>query len=148
MPARLRPTPLLLLFLGLLAGCDRAAPAAFGTVALGAGVEASNFSSLQLRAYHDTGFNPTQVDGEDSNTQAVPLSTITFPYRYNLGGAVGTSESSRWRFTAWLAQDADATVIEPGDVYCSQVFDLRSCGASGGYCGNIGGVDCTLETVR
>jgi hypothetical protein len=159
-----------------LFGCDSNEPGAEGKIALGSGVEAASYKNLEMRAVVAAGkFDPskpefpTQVgqvyeDGSpgvwtgDLDTQdqgsvllqrGEPLSGMTFPHDYTLGGdRIGYTNEKHWRMFVWLSKNADSHLDKApasGDPYGVVDFDAKGCGLSGGYCGIQPGVDVTID---
>jgi len=133
----------------LLAGCDPEGPGANGTISLASSVDPAGFATLQLRAYPDSekDFDPTKIPSSTNAERGVALSDVTFPYHYDVGDSIGTSDSSHWRMVAWLSRDtqlpARPAAEEP---FCSAAFELEACSAGfGGYCKVSGEVDCTIK---
>jgi hypothetical protein len=123
-----------------------------GTVSLASGVRASDFATLQIRVYADPGgpFDPSKIPS-DAVSDEMPTST-RFPYAYDLPNAGPPSDGSTWRMVTWLSRSGttNATgqvVPAKGDVLCTAVGTLPSCGTYGGYCGKASGVDCTLASA-
>jgi hypothetical protein len=136
-------------------GCpmgDPEGPGASGFLALGAGIDASTFQSLEVRGFPNAGpFDPKALLPSSLlfwRTGAT-VRDVTFPFHYEVGEGIGTTMTRDWRLVAWLSHRAsDVVAIEKGDVYCTVVFSIRSCGVQyGDYCGVTQGVGCTLETV-
>lgn len=143
----LRPS-LLVTIAALAVACDPAGPGAAGNLSLAASVDARQFSWLEVRAYADAGgsFDPAQIPEDSPRQLNLALKDITFPYHYDVGEVLGTTDEQRWRMTAWLA--ATPSTQRPGtkDPQCSVAFELEKCGAQfGGYCGTKSNIDCTLE---
>jgi hypothetical protein len=133
----------------LVACGDPGAPAVSGTLSLGTSVRSSDFSSLQVRAYPDSAstFDASRVAADPINSATDMLTSVAFPFHYQLGGGIGTSEAQRWRLVAWLSHTSLTDKLESGDVFCTTLFTLHSCGAYGGYCGETRDVDCTLDSA-
>jgi len=133
----------------LLGGCDPAGPGAAGTISLAPSVDPTGFATLQLRAYPDTekDFDPAKIPASASAERGIALSEVTFPYSYDVGEGIGTSDSSHWRMVAWLSHDPELPARPAtGDPSCSAPFQLKACSAGfGGYCTVSGEVDCTIE---
>jgi hypothetical protein len=135
------------LSLSFAMGCgDPGAPAVSGTLSLGTSVHSSDFSSLQIRAYPDgaTIFDASRVAADPIDSATDMLTSVAFPFRYQVGGGIGTSEARSWRVVAWLSHMNLADKLASGDVFCTTLFTLHSCGAYGGYCGETRDVDCAL----
>lgn len=141
----------LLLLLGsavALMGCDPEGPGASGVIRLAPKLDAKTFSTLELRAYPDTSssFEAAQVPADAPARLSLLTSEVTFPYQYDIGEPVGTSEQQHWRLVAWLSHDSSTPARPaPGDPFCTAAFDLDSCGNYGDYCAVSHGIDCTIE---
>lgn len=132
----------------LLCSCDPEGPGASGLISLAPKLDAKTFSSLELRAYPDasSSFDAAKVPADAPARLSLITSEVTFPYQYDIGEGVGTSEQQRWRLVAWLSRGAGTPVgPEPGDPFCTAAFELESCGTFGDYCAVSHGIDCTIE---
>ena len=133
----------------LLGGCDPEGPGADGTVSLASSVDPSGFATLQLRAYPDSAkdFDPAKIPSSTNAERGIALSEVTFPYHYDVGEGIGTSDSSHWRMVAWLSHDPALPARPAADEpFCSAPFELKACSAGfGGYCTVSGEVDCTIK---
>jgi hypothetical protein len=131
-----------------LLGCEPAGPGVRGTIHLRAGVDASGFKTLELRAFPDAAsdFDPGQLPSSSGLGVQQALSTMTFPHAYEMEQAMGASKEKHWRLVAWLSR-ASASAEKPaeGDLWCTTRFEVGDCDGFDGYCGTTGGVDCTLE---
>jgi hypothetical protein len=134
--------------LSMLAACDPAGPGVSGTIRLGTDARPAAFATLQIRAYPDPGgpFDPTNLPSHALSD--AELSSVAFPFAYDVFDPLGTASSPNWRLVAWLSHhpgsDGLSVVPEDGDVYCTAPVTIASCGGFGGYCGVTSGVDCTL----
>jgi len=135
----------------LALGCDPAGPGASGAIVLGPNVDAKKFATLEVRTYPDSSdtFDPSKIPSSDATTGAQlsePLKSITFPYHYDAGQVIGTTDEQRWRMTAWLSASTGPMAPAMGEPTCSVAFKLNECGAQfGGYCGTRDNIDCQLE---
>jgi hypothetical protein len=139
------------------AGCDPEGPGASGVISLGPDVDASAFQSLAMRVFANpssASFDPSAAIPHDDDAHVESLADIAFPFRYKVGGSIGTSDVATWMFVAWLShRDPPALVlgagIDPGDVFCAVPFSVRRCDGAGvdGYCAVTPGVDCTLTNA-
>lgn len=130
----------------LALACDPAGPGAAGNLSLDPSVDASSFTTLEVRAYADSSgkFDPEKVGAGESLELA--LKDITFPYHYDVSQGVGTTEEQHWRMTAWLAVAAGSQRPAASDPQCSVAFDIAECsGQFDGYCGTTNDVHCTLK---
>jgi hypothetical protein len=146
---------------GLLPGCvpigDPGGPGAKGTVKLGKGVHAEDFMVLRFTAVPASReFDPKAPDFPhevDFNFGYLhELAEVKFPFSYEYGGGLGTTEHKHWRLFVWLSKaDLDGSDEEPhplhGAPYGVADFTVHGCGAYGDYCGITGGVDVTLDQV-
>ena len=108
----------------------------------------AKFTTLEIRTYPDQ--NPTfEVNDIPKNSASrtdVALSSTSFPFHYDVGQALGTTDQKQWRMTAWLSANGAALTPQPDDPQCSVPFSVDSCGIQfGGYCGDTANVDCTIE---
>jgi hypothetical protein len=130
----------------MLVGCDPAGPGAEGTISLEGAVEPSQFTTLNVKVYPDSAssFSAAAVPDDLERQQSHALDEITFPYRYNVGEALGTTPHPRWRVTAWLSGNGNAVRPTDGEPFCSVAFRLDECSAQfGDYCGTSA-VDCII----
>jgi hypothetical protein len=149
---RLTFVPVALVAAMALTGCDPQAPGASGTMTLGPGVDATAFQTLSLRTFANASgtFDPSTPIPADAYWDTESTAAITFPYRYSVGGPVGTSAVGDWQMFAWLSHRTMVDLIratgpDPGDPSCSVAYRVGGCGAGlSGYCGITGGVDCVL----
>lgn len=128
--------------------CDPAGPGAAGNLSLDSSVDASSFTTLEVRAYPDSSgkFDPEKIQANGGLALDVALKDITFPYHYGVDQGVGTTDEQHWRMTAWLAAAAGSERPATSDPQCSVAFDIAECGAQfGGYCGTTNDVHCTLK---
>ncbi len=140
-----------------MAGCDPQGPGASGTIHLGEGVKATDFTVLRLRAAPDTGapFDPSapsfpSADGDGStwDPQSEDLSVVTFPHDYTIDEGIGTTPHERWRLFAWLSTSSDGGAPASGEPYGTTAFTIDSCGVGfGDYCSVTEGVDLTINTI-
>jgi hypothetical protein len=135
------------------AGCDPEAPGASGTITLAPGVDATAFVTLTLRTFANASgpYDPSQPIPLDADRDDRPLTAVTFPFRYDVGGGIGTSKFQSWQMVAWLSRHSlddlrDAVRFDPGDPFCSVAYRASPCGlGTAGYCGVATGVDCVLQ---
>ncbi len=123
-----------------------------GTISLAPGIHAADFTALEFRIYADPGgpFDPSHIPS-NADADERPASS-TFPYAYDLFNGGAPSDGSTWRMVAWLSlhgtTNATGVVVPAkGDVLCTAVGTLPSCGSYGGYCGRASGIDCTLASA-
>jgi hypothetical protein len=145
----------------LVLGCipigDPGGPGARGVVKLGKGIELDDFSSLRFQAVPASDeFDPKAPDFPDEVDFASgyyhDLSELKFPFSYEYGGGLGTTEHKHWRLFVWLSRaDADGSDEEAHPVHGAPYgvvdYSLEGCGAYGDYCGISSGVDVTLDQV-
>jgi hypothetical protein len=145
----------------LASGCipfgDPEGPGAAGTISLGAGVDASGFQTLVVRAVPDTGdafdpahpqFTASTPDGESAwDGDGAALDGATFPRAYQVGDVLGTTSQQHWRLFAWLSASADGSGDAPatGEPFGTAAFDVDGCGTYGGYCAVKKGVDLSID---
>jgi hypothetical protein len=116
---------------------------------LGAGVDAKAFQALELRTFAGP-YDPSQPIPAGAYEDHESLAAITFPYKYVVGGGVGSSTVGSWQLVAWLSartapQASLLTGPDPGDASCSVAYTVGGCGpGQGGYCGVTPNVDCAL----
>lgn len=130
-------------------GCDPEGPGARGTISLGAGADVSQAYRLEIRVFPDPedSFEPgIAIENEELRAESLLLGEVEFPFDYEVGHALGTSDHRQWRVVAWVAEGSDPAWIAPGEFFGTTLFDLASCGDYyGGYCQVTGGVDVTIE---
>ncbi len=136
------------LLLAALGACDPAGPGASGTIRVAPSVPVAKFTTLEIRTYADQ--NPTfdvkDIPSESPSRVELPLATTSFPFQYNAGEALGTTEQAQWRMTAWLSSDDAAVAPKADDPQCSVAFSLNKCSAQfGDYCGDTANVNCTIQ---
>lgn len=77
-----------------------------------------------------------------------PLSGVTFPYAYTLGGdGIGYTEEGKWRLFFWLSNNPDSHLDKApssGDPYGFVDYDALDCGMSG-FCGVKEGVNIAIN---
>jgi hypothetical protein len=135
------------------AGCDPEAPGASGEITLASGLDETVFTTLALRTFANASgpYDPSQPIPADADRGDRPLTAVTFPYHYDVGGGIGTSKFQSWQMVAWLSrrtleQLRDAVRSDSGDPFCSVAYRAIPCGIGvGGYCGVASGVDCVLQ---
>jgi hypothetical protein len=146
----------------LASGCipfgDPEGPGAAGNISLGAGVDASGFQTLVVRAVPDqgdpfdpahpqfTGSAPDRESAWDADVES--LEGATFPHPYQVGAVLGTTSQQRWRVFAWLSASADGSGDGPktGEPFGTAAFDVDGCGGGyGGYCAVKMGVDLSID---
>jgi hypothetical protein len=153
--SKLRVLVLALAVVASAAGCDPEGPGASGVISLGPAVDASAFQTLAMRVFANPSsapFDPSTAIPHDEEARVETLADIAFPFRYKVGGSIGSSDVATWMFVAWLShRDRSELVyrggIEPGDVFCSVSFLVRRCESVGGFCAVTPGVDCTLTNA-
>lgn len=135
------------------AGCNPEGPGATGDIVLGAGVEAAGAKTLEIRAApdDDPAFNsasprfPSEKSGELWQASA-KISEIKFPYTYEIGETIGTSDKERYRVVAWLSASGGGAEPASGEKYGTASFALAPCGeVVDDYCGVTFEVDITIE---
>jgi hypothetical protein len=132
------------------AGCNHDGPGAMGTISLWTDVDPTAFQTIALRAFPNPSgsFDPAAPIPDGALASSVPLTSVTFPFEYELGAGEGMTSESSWQFVAWLShqdwREVDGMV--PGDVYCALPFEVGSCDHAGD-CYLTSGVDCILATV-
>jgi len=139
-----------------VAACDPTGPGTEGTISLGPDVDASAFQTLVLRAFANPSsapFDPFLPIPLDAELDYLSLSEIMFPFRYRLGGGIGTTDVETWMFVASLSPRARAPArndnepdLAPGDVFCAIPYREQWCDFAGGYCGQTR-VNCTLADI-
>ncbi|AUX47613.1 uncharacterized protein SOCE26_091350 [Sorangium cellulosum] len=140
-----------------MAGCDPEGPGVSGTLHLGEGVTATDFTALHLRAAPDPGvpFDPSAPsfpsaggDGDSWFFGDEDLSGVTFPHDFSGGEGVGTTPHERWRLFAWLSTSLDGSAPASGEPYGTTTFTIDSCSAQfGDYCTVTEGVTLTIDTI-
>lgn len=142
---------------GCIPGGDPEGPGAAGKISLGAGVDASAFKTLAVRAVPDTGdpFDPSHPqftapapDGEPAwSADVESLDGMTFPHPYGVGDELGTTSQQHWRLFAWLsASDGSGDGPKSGEPFGTATFDVDGCGlAYGGYCTTKAGIDVSID---
>lgn len=78
---------------------DPSHPGVKGTIALGNGTASSDYETLVLRWSPDNSVDETQI-------RTHSLSTIAFPYEYEIGIGLGASEYQTWDLQAWMTARA------------------------------------------
>ena len=135
-------------------GCDPSRPGASGTIRVAAGTDVAGFKTLALRflpnpfrTFDPKTPLPKVEESQDGND--VPLSQVTFPYAYRIGGGIGASDIADWLLVGWLSHDAvgSAQQLAPGDVFCSALVPIKDCGSTGGHCGLTTAIECTLQGI-
>lgn len=144
---------LIAVLLAAAAGCNPEGPGATGDITLGVDVEATGAKTLEIRAVpdDDPAFNPasprfpTEKSGELWKASA-KISDIKFPYTYEIGETIGTSDQERHRVVAWLSSAGSGDEPASGEMYGTASFALAPCGeVIDDYCGVTYAVDVTIE---
>jgi hypothetical protein len=118
------------------------------------GVDASAFQTLVMRTFANTSgpYDTSKPIPADAYRDEALVAAITFPYRYEVGGGIGSSDIGDWQMVAWLSHRAPADLLraagaDPGDPRCSVAYRVGSCGLGpDGFCGVTSGVDCVLAS--
>jgi hypothetical protein len=138
---------------------DPGGPGAEGQISVDPSTAMDGLTTLRLRAA------PAESDTFNSKAPVFPaaggegstwfadgsgqdLATLTFPFDYSVGDALGTTPVQRWRVFAWFSAAAsEVTVTAPasGEPYGTATFELDGCGSYGDYCGTKAGVDLTID---
>jgi hypothetical protein len=133
------------------AACDPLGPGAVGRLRLSPDAEIVPGGMLEMRAFPDDGqaFDPattTWADRQWPIDQRWPLSEITFPFHYGIGGGVGHNETQSWRLVAWISRSENADAPTKGEWYGTQLFSLAECGFPfSGYCGVTQGIEIEID---
>jgi hypothetical protein len=161
----MKPQATIILLLGLsaAAGCDPAGPGASGVISLGDAVDTTGFQSLELRAFAAK-YSPADfaavgalpTNPSDFSTLAhwcyrsVWPMPLVFPYAYEVGGGMGTTDEKDWVLVAWLTHaDHGVDHITSGEIYAKANFTIHECGwGFDGYCGTVGGLNLVLDQTQ
>lgn len=138
----------------ILTACDPIGPGASGQATLGESVSRDGFSSLEVRIFPTRNQAWTVKDGvpEDRSVhlQRYPLSSVQFPFTYEVSSGVGVSDDQEWRALLWLSKtpvvDGPPQPVT-GDVYGTGTFELLPCTGFSGFCNVTSGVDVRLDAV-
>jgi hypothetical protein len=134
-----------------VAGCAGEGPGAKGTINLWRDVDATGFETIAMRAFPNLSgaFAPAAPIPAGALARNVPLTSVTFPFEYELGAGTGVNSEASWQFVAWLShQDwREVDGLVPGDIYCALPFDGWRDDMGSGPSGLTSGVDCYLATV-
>ena len=114
-------------------------------------VDATGFETIALRAFPNPSgsFDPAAPIPAGALARSVPLTSVTFPFEYELGAGTGVNRETSWQFVAWLShQDwREVDGLAPGDIYCALPFDGWRDDTGAGPSELTAGVDCFLATV-
>lgn len=144
---------LLLVPVLLGAACAPKAPGVTGQLAVSTEVVFEDAYTLEIRLLPDDSesFDPATVNfsDEDRHRQASwNLTEIEFPFHYDIGGGLGSTEHKRWRVVAWISKSEDVGRPQPGEWYGTRVFSAKDCGvAHSGYCGKMIDVDLEIDSL-
>lgn len=143
---------ILLVTAGAAAGCEPAAPGASGVISLAPGAQPIAFKTLALRAFArpSGAFDPSRPISHNLSKNE-PLTALSFPHPYRIGGGIGKVDFTDWLFVAWFSQRGsddlhdDVDGLDPGDVFCAVPFRVaRARSSSDAVTYNV---DCTLAEV-
>lgn len=149
-------TLLLVVSLPLVLGvaCDPMAPGATGQLIVSPEAKLDAGRTLEIRLLADDG-KPFDVATSDlvvefRHRQASwNLAEIEFPFQYDIGGGLGSSEHEHWRVIAWIAESDEVDRPKPGEWHGTSEFSIEDCGPMiSGYCGVMFGIDLEIEFVR
>lgn len=147
-------TRLCLLALAALAltACDPIEPTSIGRVALDPAVSTTSGAlTLEMRMWADTAglgvVAPSSVPATVGYGYASsePLTGLTFPHDYVLGGSIGTSPYKHWLVVAWLANSAGEPVPSSGEWFGERTVSFTHCMHTADYCGERTGQDLTID---
>ena len=134
--------------------CDPMAPGATGQLIVSPEAKFEAGRTLEIRLLADDGkpFDVATADlvVEYRHRQASwNLAEIEFPFQYDIGGGLGSSEHEHWRVIAWIAESEEVDRPKPGEWYGTRELSVEDCGAMiSGYCGVMFGVDLAIEFIR
>ena len=148
-------TLLMGVFLPLVLGaaCDPMAPGAVGQLMVSPQATVEDGRTLEMRLLANDGkpFDVATTDlvVEYPDQQASwNLAEIEFPFRYDIGGGLGSSEHEHWRVIAWIADSEDVDRPKSGEWYGSREFSINDCGVMiSGYCGVMFDIDLEIEVI-
>ena len=136
-----------------LGGCNVHGPGVAGLVALDPGIDAAEFTTLEIRAFPDEEetFDPA-VDGmpeiDPDFSLGVEIVEGMFPYEYYMKKHIGPSDHQRWRVVAWISPQVESELPEVGDWWGTMGFDVPECGYRSDFCFVAEGVDLVVEHPR
>jgi len=138
----------------LVLACDPIGPGAIGEATLGDEVSTDGFVSLEVRIFPTKGKAWTIKDGVPADrslhVHRYPLSSVRFPFTYEVSSGVGVSDDQEWRALLFLSKTPVVDGLpQPvsGDVYGTGTFELLACTGFSGFCNVTSGVDVRLDAV-
>ena len=149
-------TSLLVILLPLMLGvaCDPMAPGAMGQLIVSPEAKFDGGRTLEIRFLPNDG-TPFDLATADLSVEyrhqqaSWNLAEIEFPFQYDIGGGLGSSEHEHWRVIAWVAESEEVDRPKPGEWYGTREFSVEDCGVMiSGFCGVMFGIDLEIEFVR
>jgi len=149
-------TSLLVILLPLMLGvaCDPMAPGAVGQLIVSPEARFEDGHTLEISMLADDG-TPFDLATADLSVEyrhqqaSWNLAEIEFPFQYDIGGGLGSSEHEHWRVIAWVAESEEVDRPKPGEWYGTREFSVEDCGVMiSGFCGVMFGIDLEIEFVR